>query len=169
MNPEPTSGIKTWQWVVTVIVIIVLIVIGVMVFGNKGSQAPASTETSTTVPTGQTGAVNRIVMADQYPGNVVYLSSVQLQNGGWVVIKSDNAGQPGDTIGETYSASGINPVKVTLTSPMIDGGTYYAILYTGNNAAAFSATAEQALTDSTGAVIMHVFHASTTADQSLKG
>ena len=168
MQPEQ-SGIKTWQWVVTVIVIIVLIVIGVMVFGNKGSQAPASTETATTVPTDQTGAVNRIVMADQYPGNVAYLSSVQLQNGGWVVIKSDNSGQPGDIIGETYSAAGINPVKVTLTSPMVDGGTYYAVLYTGNNATAFSATAEQPLTDSTGAVIMHVFHASATADQSLKG
>ena len=167
MQPEQ-SGIKTWQWVVTVIVIIVLIVIGVMVFGNKGSQAPATTE-NTPVTTDQTGAVNRIVMADQYPGNVVYLSSVQLQNGGWVVIKSDNAGQPGDTIGEAYSAAGINPVKVTLTSPMVDGGTYYAILYTGNSSAAFSATAEQALTDSTGAVIMHVFHASVTADQSLKG
>ena len=168
MNPEPTSGIKTWQWVVTVIVIIVLIVIGVMVFGNKGSQAPATTET-TPAPTSQTGAVNRIIMADQYPGNVVYLSSVQLQNGGWVVIKSDNAGQPGDTIGETYSASGINPVKITLTKPMVDGGTYYAILYTGNNTATFSSTAEQSLTDPTGAVIMHVFHASASADQSLKG
>ena len=98
---QPTeSGIKTWQWVVTVIVIIVLIIIGVMVFGNKGSQAPATTApVSTATSTSQSGSVNRIVMADQYPGNVAYISSVQLQNGGWVVIKNDNNGQPGDVIG----------------------------------------------------------------------
>jgi len=168
---QPTeSGIKTWQWVVTVIVIIILIIIGVMVFGNKGSQAPATTSpVGTATSTSQSGAVNRIVMADQYPGNVAYISSVQLANGGWVVIKNDNAGQPGDVIGEAYSAAGINPVKVTLSSPMVDGGTYYAILYTGNNATAFDATAEQPLTDSTGAIIMHVFHSSATADASLKG
>lgn len=168
MQPEST-GIKTWQWVVTVIVIIVLIIIGVMVFGNKGSSTPVSTTTATNTPAPASAQVNRIVMADQYPGNVAYLSSVQLQNGGWIVIKNDNNGQPGDIIGETYSPAGINPVKVTLTSPMVDGGTYYAILYTGNNSATFSATAEQPLTDANGNVIMFVFHASTSVGQNLKG
>lgn len=169
MQPEQ-SGIKTWQWVVTVIVIIVLIVIGVMVFGNKGGQAPAASTASTnTTGTTSTTGVNRIVMADQYPGNVAYLSSVQLENGGWVVIKDDNNGQPGDVIGETYSPAGIDPVKVTLTSPMVDGGTYYAILYTGNNPTSFDPTAEQPLTDSTGAIIMQVFHASSSVGASLKG
>ena len=170
MEPQGT-GIKTWQWVVTAIVIIVLIIIGIMVFGNKGSQAPAAATTTglTGTSTDQTGALNRIVMSDQYPGNVVYLSSVQLANPGWVVIKDDNNGQPGNVIGSVYSAAGINPVKVTLTAPMVDGGTYYAILYTGTNATAFDSTVEQPLTDSTGAAIMHVFHASSSVGASLKG
>ena len=34
---QPSTGIKAWQWVVTVVVIIVIIIIGIWVFGNKGA------------------------------------------------------------------------------------------------------------------------------------
>ena len=52
---------------------------------------------------------------------------------------------------------------------MVDGGTYYAILYSSDGGAAFDATTDQPLTDSTGAVIMYVFHASSSVNESLKG
>ena len=168
---EPTnSGVKTWQWVVTVIVIIVLIVIGVLVFGGKGSQAPTTDQSGTSSTTDQTvGALNRITMTDQYPGNVVYLNSVQLANPGWVVIQADNNGTPGAVIGSAHFDAGINPGKITLTTPMVDGSTYYAVIYTGDNSDTFSATADKPLTDSNGSVIMHVFHATTAAGAGLKG
>ncbi|MDE1974891.1 MAG: hypothetical protein KGI49_00020 [Patescibacteria group bacterium] len=167
---QPNNGIKTWQWVVTVIVIIVLIIIGIMVFGNKGAQAPTETTSSTAQNTGQTGSsVNNIVMADQYPGNVAYLSSVQLANPGWVVIQKDNGGTPGAIIGTAYANAGIGPVKVTLTEPMVDGGTYYASLYTATNSTSFNASVEKVLTDQNGNPITHVFKASTTASVNLKG
>jgi hypothetical protein len=172
MNPESQqSGIKTWQWVTTVIVIIVLIIIGIWVFGGKGAQAPVDNSVATDNSGANTvGAINRIVMSDQYPGNVVYISSVQLANPGWVVIQADNAGQPGAILGEAYLGSGINPAKVTLSSPMVDGGTYYAVLY--DNAAGtqvFSASADKPLTDANGNIIMKVFHGSASVSSQTKG
>ena len=168
MEPD-TSGVKTWQWVVTVIVIIVLIVIGVLVFGGKGSQAPTTGNTPVASSTDQTGALNRITMTDQYPGNVVYLNSVQLANPGWVVIQANKNGTLGAVIGSAHFDAGINPGKITLTTPMVDGQVYYAVLYTDDGTGTFNATTDQPLTDSSGNVIMQVFHATTAAGAGLKG
>ena len=166
---EPQSGIKTWQWVVTVIVIIVLIIIGVLVFGNKGSQNLA---TETTIPTSTetpTGPINRVTMTDQYPGNVAFLSSVQADKPSWVVVQADNNGLPGKVIGSTHIDAGITPgVKITLTQPMVDGATYYAVIYTDDGSGKFDATTDKPVTDANG-VIMHVFKSSTSVGAGLKG
>lgn len=171
MDPiQNQSGVKTWQWVTTVIVIIVLIIIGIWVFGGKGAQTPETVAPVATDNSGTPAAINRIVMSDQYPGNVVYLSSVQLANPGWVVIQADNAGQPGAIIGETYFTSGINPGKITLSQPMVDGGTYYAVLYDDTNGTqTFDATVDKPLTDSNGNIIMKVFHGSSAVSSQTKG
>jgi len=166
---QPQSGIKTWQWVVTVIVIIVLIIIGVWVFGGKSSSSTTEIPVAVTDNSNVAGAINRIVMSDQYPGNVVYLNSAQFANPGWVVINADNAGTPGAILGETYFTSGINPGKITLSSPMIDGGTYYAVMYSDNGDQKFDASVDKALTDSNGNIIMKVFHASASVGAQVKG
>ena len=165
---EPTSGVRTWQWVVTVIVIIVLIVIGVLVFGGKGSQAPATT-TESPVTTETPTALNRVSMTDQYPGNVVYLNSVQLEKPGYVAIHKDNKGTPGDVIGYAHFDAGINPGKITLSSPMVDGQMYYAMLHSDNGDSKFDPTTDAPLTDSNGSVIMKTFRATTAAGAGLKG
>jgi len=167
---EPSSGIKTWQWVVTVIVIIVLIIIGILVFGGKGSSTPGTDQTGTASTTvDNTTALNRITMTDQYPGNVVYLSSVQVAQPSWVVVQADNNGQPGAIIGSAHFAAGINPGKITLSKPMTDGATYYAVIYTDDGASAFNAATDKPMTDTNGNVIMHVFHASSSVGAGLKG
>ena len=162
------NGIRTWQWVVTVIVIIILVVIGIMVFSKKGVETPATTTETASTQT-NTNAINRIIMADQYPGNVVYVSSVQLANPGYVVINKDSAGQPGAIIGYASAPSGINPLKITLTQPMIDGGTYYAVLYSDNSNGKFDVNVDKPLTDSNGNIIMKVFKASASANAEIKG
>lgn len=167
MNPNE-SGIKTWQWVVTVIVIIVLIVIGVMVFGGKGTQAPITEETPVITET-SSATMNRITMTDQYPGNVAYLSSVQVANPSWVVIQTDDKGVPGKIIGSAHFGKGINPGKITLTQPMLDGNTYYAVIYTDDGKTTFSATNNVPLKDSNGNIIMKVFRASTSVGAEFKG
>ena len=168
MDPQ-TSGVRPWQWVVTIIVIIALIVIGILVFGNKKTEAPITTDQATTTDQTGTLALNRVVMSDQYPGNVVYLSSVQAENPAWVAIQSDNNGQPGEIIGSAHFDKGINPGKVTLTKPTVEGGTYYAVIYTDDASGKFNATTDLPLKDSNGNVIMKIFHASASADINLKG
>jgi hypothetical protein len=129
---------------------------------STGEQGATTDQTSTL-------ALNRIVMSDQYPGNVVYLSSVQVENPSWVAIQADNNGQPGEIIGSMHFATGINPGKITLTKPTVEGGTYYAVIYTDDGAAKFNATTDLPLKDANGNVIMHIFHASASADINLKG
>lgn len=166
---EPQSGIKTWQWVVTVIVIVILIVVGVMVFGKKGAPEPTANINQTPSSSQPPSSPNRIVMTDQYPGNVVFLNSVQLDKEGWVAIHKDNNGQPGDIIGSAHFDSGINTGRITVTQPIIDGAIYYAMVHSSDGNATFDATKDLPLKDSGGSVIMHVFHGSSSVSSELKG
>lgn len=159
---ESNQGIKTWQWVVTVIVIIILIVLGYYLFKGNNSMTPSTTDMSTTTDmTADSKEVNRIVVTDQYPGNIVYISSVQLANAGWVVIHKDNKGTPGAIIGSAYFDKGINPGKITLSEKTVDGGVYYAMLHTDDGDKKLDAAKDLPMKDSNGNVIMKVFHATT--------
>lgn len=166
---EQSSGIKAWQWVVTIIVIIVLIIIGVMVFGDKSDDTATTDDTTTTTDDATINEVNRVVIGDQFPGNVVFLQSVQLANGGWVAIHKDNAGKPGAVIGSMYFDKGINTGKITLTQSTVDGGIYYAMLHTDDGDKVFSETKDEPLKDSKGAVIMRIFRASAEVTAGIKG
>ncbi len=167
---EPSTGIKTWQWVVTVIVIIVLIIVGILVFGNDKEVAEEglTTETPTTETTASTES-NRIVMGDQFPGNVVFLSSVQLANGGWVEIHKDNNGVPGEIIGSQYFDKGINTGKITLTKPTVEGALYYAMLHSDDGDKKFDAEKDLPLKNAKGDIIMKLFRASAAVGAGLKG
>lgn len=167
MEPNQ-SGVKTWQWVVTVVVIIVLIIIGVLVFGNKGTEEPVDTDATPTASVAP-GSINRITMTDQYPGNVVYISSVQFAQPGWVAIHKDNGGQPGAVIGSARFAAGINPGKITLSESMIDGGTYYAMMHSDDGDATFDAVKDAPLRDASGNIIMKIFRGSSAVDADFKG
>jgi hypothetical protein len=167
---QPQNGVKTWQWVVTAVVIIVLIIIGIWVFGSKGSSTSTTDNSVATQDNSNvSGSINRIVMSDQYPGNVVYLNSAQFANPGWVVIHADNAGTPGKILGQTYFDAGINPGKITLSQPMIDGGTYYAMMHSDNGDKKFDVSVDKALVDANGNIIMKVFHASASVGAQVKG
>ncbi len=168
MEPN-NSGIKTWQWVVTVIVIIVIVVIGVMVFKDKGQESNNPNPEETPSALEETGAINRLVVTDQNPGNVVYISSAELATSSWVVIQADNAGLPGKVLGSAKFKSGINPGKITLSAPMVAGSTYYAVVYQDNGEKTFDLTKSTPLKDSKGQVVMKVFKASSTASVDFKG
>jgi hypothetical protein len=159
---DQDQGIRTWQWVVTVIVIIILIVLGYYLFkGNGSTTNPNGTNATSTDQVSDANEINRIVVADQYPGNVVYISSAQLANGGWVEIHKDNNGQPGAIIGSTYVEKGIAPVKITLNDKTVDGQLYYAMLHSDDGDKKFDAAKDLPLKDSRGNIVMKTFRAST--------
>lgn len=165
---EPNTGIKGWQWVVTVIVIIILIVLGYYMFKGDGSVS-TNTPVDTTTTTDATGnEVNRVSVSDQYPGNIVYISSAQFSAPGWVVIHKDSNGKLGDAIGSAYFAKGINPGKVNLTENTKEGMLYYAVLHTDDGDKKFDAKKDIELKDSKGNTIMKLFRATSSVTE-IKG
>lgn len=164
MQPE-TNGVRTWQWVVTVIVIIALIVLGYYMFKGSSATAPSSTDNTSSDGLLAGKDVNRVVVTDQFPGNIVYLSSVQLTKPGFVVIHKDNAGIPGDVVGYQYFDKGINPGKITLTTATMDGGIYYAVLHSDDGDKVFSAAKDLPLKDANGSTIMKLFRVTTTVTE----
>jgi hypothetical protein len=159
---QPQNKANPWTWIIIVVVIIILIILGWYFFGGSGSSTPVSSTATTTTQPAQTGEANRISVTDQFPGNIVYVSSVQLAAPGYVVIKGDNNGTPGAVIGTKAFPAGINPGQVNLTTSMVDGDTYYAELYS-------DAAATQPVLDSNGNPVMATFHASANANSNIKG
>lgn len=124
---ENTQGIATWQWVVSILVVIGLIVLGVYFFTGNNT---TSTETPTTNSPALNGTEqNRLIVTDQFPGDIVYITTVQLAKPGFVAITKDVAGKAGAVIGTQSFEKGINTGKVTLTEPTLSGSTYHAVLY----------------------------------------
>ncbi|HEY9583573.1 MAG TPA: hypothetical protein VJI66_01250 [Candidatus Paceibacterota bacterium] len=168
---DNNGGVRTWQWVVTVIVIIILIVLGYYLFRGDKVVSPTTDDTNTTDDSSLVAsqAANRVVVTDQFPGNIVYLSSVQLEKPGFVVVHKDNNGTPGDIIGYQYFDKGINPGRITLTSSTVEGGVYYAMLHSDDGDKVFNATKDLPLKDSKGDVIMKIFRATSDVSAESKG
>ncbi len=163
MNPEQ-SGVKMWQWVVTVLVIVALIVLGYYMF--KGDAVPVGPD-GEKIDNGLVagGDVNRVVVTDQFPGNIVYLSSVQFTKPGFVAIHKDNSGQPGEVIGSQYFDKGINPGRITLTTSTVESGVYYAVMYTDDGDRIFDASKDMPIKDSAGNIIMKIFRATSSVTE----
>jgi hypothetical protein len=126
---------------------------------SGSSSAPINTEESNESSLVQNSNVNRIMISDQFPGNIVYVSSVQLAQPGFIVIHADNAGTPGAVIGYQYFEKGTYPGKITLTSSTIEGGIYYAMLHSDNGDKKLDAAKDLPLKDSSGNIIMKLFRA----------
>ena len=169
---ENTNGIKTWQWVVTVIVIIILVILGYKMFSKPAATTTSTEETQSTDTTATdqiANATNRIMIADQAPGDKVYISSVQFASPGFVIIQKDNKGVPGDVIGSKYFEKGIFPGQVTLTSSTNDGSLYYAVLYSDTDGdKKFDIKKDLPIKDSKGATILKPFRV-TSSPTELKG
>ncbi len=163
---EATNGIKIWQWIVTVIVIAILVFLGYKMFsGGSKTNSDVVVENIDTTDTVTSLDSNRVVVLDQFPGNIVYISSVQLAKPGFVAIKGDKSGVAGDVIGYQYFDKGINPGKITLTKSTVDGGIYYAQLYVDDGDKKFDSTKDFPIKDQSGNDIMKLFRVSTNVSE----
>lgn len=122
-----TTGVAGWQWVVSAIVVIGLIVLGVYFFTGDNTTTTSTDDTNS--PAMNVNEANRLVVADQSPGNIIYITTVQLARPGFVNITKDVAGKAGVVIGTQTFDKGITTGKVTLTESTVSGSTYHAVLY----------------------------------------
>lgn len=123
--------------------------------------APEPSEPQTPPTTSAMWAeANGVVVADQQPGRTVVISSLIVEQNGWVVIHKDAAGKPGPVIGETYLTAGEHSqVTVNLREATVDGMTYYAMLHVDDGDRAFNVSKDTAVQSTLGGAIMGSFTA----------
>lgn len=93
---------------------------------KESIENPSSMSTNTRVmPQGY-----EISVANQRAGNVIVVASVALPEAGWVVIREDRSGEPGNVLGAGWLAGGMHAdVSVELLRATVGGENYYAMLY----------------------------------------
>lgn len=145
---------KSMVWIV--VVVIILIVLGIWFFSTRDGASVTPTDEETSEEMANT--YGRILIDDQFPGKVVYVSSATLPRNGFVVIHKDQAGKPGAVIGSRYFKKGTNPGTIDLSESTIEGGTYYAMLHGDEDAnSTFDATKDLPLNDKSGNPVMRTF------------
>lgn len=97
-----------------------------------------------------------IKVGDQFPGSIVFISEVQLPNGGWVIIKKEASGRPGRIVGAGYFGKDIRVGEVAVPIT-VEGEQYFAVLYGDNGDERFTLGGDKPLLDAGGEPIMTSF------------
>lgn len=162
MEPQVSSGIKPWQWILTIIIIVIL---GVLVYfvmrGDDTTTNPPAATTDTVTDTTAQNRTNSVSVNDQFPGNVVFLTSVSIAKPGFAVVSEVAAGNKmGAPLGTLYfPQAGVYPGKVLLSKPTVDGKSYMITLYEDDGDKIWSGTKDMQLKDALGNPLMKIFKA----------
>lgn len=130
---------------------------------DEGAMTATSTDEALDMEEGRTSGImltgkNTLDVSDQLAGSLVNLSSVALNEQGWVAIHEDADGEPGWILGATLVFAGErNNVAVELLRPTLAGKTYYAMLHHDDGDKMFDIKKDLPIKDSTGSVLMMKF------------
>ncbi len=101
---------------------------------------------------------NTVDVENQSAGNIVTISSVELNQMGWVVVHEDIGGNPGNVLGAALVFAGEHRVvPVELLRKTEKGRTYYAMLHTDDGDKVFDFKKDRPIADSTGTNIQVPF------------
>ncbi len=101
-----------------------------------------------------------ISVVDQPAGKTAAIKSVTFASPGWVVIREDHNGEPGNILGAQWLTSGtFDDQFVELLRGMVSGGKYYAVLYNDDGDKLFDYKKDSPLRDDHGSIIMETFKA----------
>lgn len=111
---------------------------------------------------------NTIFMNPQMPGSEIQVTTVMLQQPGYVVIHRDNNGEPGEVIGHSaLLGTDVVDARVELNEAVVDGDQLYAMLHSddGDGVYEFPDADEPIVDETTGEPVMMLFTISADADQ----
>jgi len=100
---------------------------------------------------------NIIMVKDQPAGFRVIVDSVTLVDGGWVAIREDNEGEPGNILGAQKFEDGTNTGEVELLRNTVEGGTYYAVLIADDGDGEFDHKKDSPIIDNLGDPVLSQF------------
>jgi len=163
MNEEyNNSGIKPWQWVVSIAVVLILLGLGIYMMTVKSDTTAAPMDEHTGMDeNSDMHALDRIIITDQFPGNIVYISTVELSHDGFVTIHKGVGGRPADMIGSQFFPAGNQPGSIDLSENTVDGATYYAVLRMDDGDGVLDIAKDLPALDENGAEIIKAFNATT--------
>lgn len=140
-----------------VVALVVVVGLGGYWLFNGGDQ---TSSVGDAIPEEEATPQNELVVASQFPGKIVFVSLVRLQQGGFVVIhKRDAIGNAGTIIGSGYFASGSRTGEVTLSEALVDGMYYIAMLHSDDGDRVFDAVKDLPIIGTDGAPIQVIFEA----------
>ncbi|MEK7208724.1 MAG: hypothetical protein AAB677_00500 [Patescibacteria group bacterium] len=131
---ETNNRKRYWQIFIGVLIVAIIVLVSAFRSFNQDidSLAAVGALDGNDAPVGPTAAVELIVH-DQLPGSVVFVSSVNLPSGGAVAIAENASGRAGASIGFANFGAGEQTGSIELSTPTIEGRNYFAILYHDNS------------------------------------
>jgi hypothetical protein len=141
-----------------IVLAVVALLAGWWLLNNDGAKGPAAVGTvGQTATSTKSNAGARLTVNDQFPGQIIFISDVTLPNGGWVVIRKDDAGAVGDLVAAGYFAPDIHVGEVDLATATREGERYYAVLYDDNGDGRFSLGGDKPILGADGQVLQVIF------------
>ena len=166
---------------IAVVVGIIIALAGIWLLNNKGASAPSNQDSgpalvdnntiasSTLTEEGNAGIVGNnpgIKIDDQNPGRQVVVAQVSLRSPGWVLIRDNINGKPGNILGARLFDKGKNSGIVELLRPMLIGKSYFAAISNDDgNPHLFEPKKDLPIKDASGAEIMTPFSVTKATDQ----
>ncbi len=98
-----------------------------------------------------------LVVDDQFPGPLVFVSEVKLPGGGWVVIHREEDGAPGTIAGAGYFDKDVMTGEVNLSAASREGERYYAVVYHDDGDLKFNPSLDQVYRDAAGQTLLKSF------------
>ena len=153
---------RTWIWV---LVIAVILILAAVVFGSMGKNPEALNNTeddSAAESATYLVSDNAINVDEQKAGSTATISFAALKDSGFVVIHESNNGVPGKVIGSSalLPPGQSNNVPISLSSPLVAGKKYIAMLHLDDGNGVLSETDDAPAKDKDGNVVMMEFEAS---------
>lgn len=117
--------------IITIGILVVLVAAAVALYMTRTAAEEIPNDNNTDVVGNASGDdLNSVVVNDQVPGDVVFYNNLILSEDGFVVVRKDELGVPGEIIGvKTVEAGDNAPGNIDLIEPTVEGGKYFIELY----------------------------------------